>query len=99
MAYTWELSIRCIETSEMKAECIGTKLENLSASRYNSDVLCPTTASVFSIRESGLLTNSYKYRSDLPHSLLGCSLVEIDRRYRGAYCLHHHRRGGGTTHA
>jgi len=71
----------------MKAECIGTKLGNLSASRYNSDVLCPTTASVFSIRECWLLTNSYKYRSDLPDSLLGCSLVEVDRRFRGVLSL------------
>jgi uncharacterized membrane protein (DUF106 family) len=27
-----------------------------------------------------------------------CSLVVIDRRFRGAYCLHHHGDYGGSTH-
>jgi hypothetical protein len=26
------------------------------------------------------------------------SLIEVNRRFRGAYCLHHHRLDGGSTH-
>jgi hypothetical protein len=27
-----------------------------------------------------------------------CSHVEVDRRFRGAYCLHHRPDDGGNTH-
>jgi hypothetical protein len=27
-----------------------------------------------------------------------CSLVEVDRSFRGMYCLHHQGNNGGSTH-
>jgi hypothetical protein len=27
-----------------------------------------------------------------------CCIVEVDRRLRGAYCLHHHSDDGGSVH-
>jgi hypothetical protein len=30
--------------------------------------------------------------------MVQCSLIEVDRRYRGEYCLHHHCDNEGSMH-